>query len=42
MLWKKIKYYWLGFEAYLSWDKLQQHLEQVLHKIGSEYIINFV
>ena len=42
MLWKKMKYQWLDFKAYLSWHSLQQHLEQVLLNIGKEYIINFV
>lgn len=41
MLWKKIKYQWLDFKAYLSWHSLQQHLEQVLQNIGEKYIINF-
>lgn len=41
MLWKKIKYQWLDFDAYTSWDSLQQHLSQVLDNIGLEYIINF-
>lgn len=41
MLWKKIKYQWLEFKAYLSWQNLQQHLESVLDGIGQKYIINF-
>ena len=42
MLWKKIKYQWLEFDAFLSWLNLQQHLSQVLENIGSKYILNFV
>lgn len=42
MLWRKIKYQWLAFEAYLSWQNLQLHLNQVLENINQKYIINFV
>ena len=42
MLWKKIKHRWLEFDAYLSWQNLQRHLQHVLDNIGSKYIINFV
>ncbi|RDC66160.1 hypothetical protein AHMF7616_04791 [Adhaeribacter pallidiroseus] len=42
MLWKKIKYQWLDFNAYMCWDNLQQHLTQILDNIGQKYIINFV
>jgi transposase len=42
MLWRKIKYCWLDFNAYLSWNLFSEELEQVLSKIGSQYIINFV
>lgn len=42
MLWKKIKYQWLAFEAYLSWQNLQANLNQVLDNIGQKYILNFV
>lgn len=41
MLWKKIKYRWLEFDAYLSWHNLQLHLNHVLDNIGKKYIINF-
>ena len=42
MLWKKIKYQWLGFDAYLSWQNLQHHLLHVLDNIGLKYILDFV
>jgi len=42
MLWKKIKYQWLHFDAFLSWQNLQQHLEHILDNINLKYIINFV
>jgi transposase len=41
MLWKKIKYQWLKFDAYTSWQNLQQHLNQVLDNISLKYILNF-
>ena len=41
MLWKKIKYQWLEFDAYTSWQNLQQHLNQVLDNISLKYILNF-
>jgi len=42
MLWKKIKYRWIEFDAYLSWQNLQQHLQHVLDNIGLKYKFNFV
>jgi transposase len=39
--WRKIKYQWLHFQAYLSWQNLQDHLKQVLDNIGEKYILNF-
>lgn len=42
MLWKNIKYQWLKFDAYTSWQNLQLHLSQVLDNIGLKYILNFV
>lgn len=41
ILWKKIKYYWLPIDAYQSFEKLDQHLCQVLANIGTEYKICF-
>ena len=41
MLWKKIKYDWLSFEAYSSYNNLCQELDQVLSQIGSNYYITF-
>jgi len=42
MLWKKIKYQWLEFDAFLSWQNLQQYLNLILDNIGVKYKINFV
>ena len=41
ILWRKIKYEWLPFSAYLSFSKLQEALDDILKKFGSEYSINF-
>lgn len=41
MLWRKIKYQWLSFEAFISGQNLQTHLEHVLKNIGQKYILNF-
>jgi len=41
ILWKKIKYQWLDFNAYLSWDNLQYYLKYVLDNINIKCIFNF-
>lgn len=41
MLWKKIKYDWLSWEAYSSQKNLQQELDSILSQIGSKYLISF-
>ena len=41
MLWEKIKYDWLSWEAYSSYKNLCQELDQVLSQIGSLYQITF-
>jgi transposase len=41
MLWKKIKYDWLSWEAYSSYKNLCQELDQVLSQIGSLYRVIF-
>lgn len=41
MLWKKIKYEWLSFEAYTSYKNLCEELDQVLSQIGSKYYVTF-
>lgn len=42
MLWKKIKYDWLSWEAYTSHKNLCEELDKVLSQIGSTYYITFV
>ena len=41
MLWQKIKYDWLSWEAYGSHKKLCQELDGILSQIGSLYQITF-
>jgi transposase len=41
ILWRKIKYDWLPFSAYLSFGKLQEAVEHILKGFSSEYTINF-
>lgn len=41
ILWRFIKYYWLPFSAYLTFDDLVKEVENILAKIGSEFKINF-
>jgi transposase len=41
MLWRFIKYYWLEFEAYLSWKHLVEYVEDILRQVGTKYRINF-
>lgn len=41
ILWRFIKYRWLPFSAYLSYEKLVCQLEKILLAVGTEYRINF-
>ena len=41
ILWRFIKYSWLDFEAYLSWNHLVSCVEDVLRQVGAKYTINF-
>lgn len=41
MLWEKIKYDWLSWEAYSSYKNLSQELDNILSQIGSKYLISF-
>lgn len=42
ILWKKIKYEWLPWEAYASFQTLRSALLEVLHNYGEKYQVNFV
>ncbi len=41
MLWEKIKYDWLTWEAYSCYKNLCEELDKVLSQIGSKYRITF-
>ena len=41
ILWRFIKYWWLPFSAYCSFDALVQAVEEILRKIGDEFVIHF-
>jgi transposase len=41
MLWAKIKYDWLPWEAYKSYKDLCRELDSILSQIGSKYRITF-
>lgn len=41
ILWRKIKYEWLDFEAFVSKEKLLQHLNDILEQVGKKYRITF-
>ena len=41
IVWRFIKYHWLPFSAYLSFDDLVTEVENILAKIGSEFKIEF-
>jgi transposase len=41
ILWRFIKYYWLPFSAYLSFDDLVREVENILARIGTEFKIDF-
>jgi transposase len=42
ILWRKIKYKWLDFMAYLSFQNLKENLNSVLKSIGTKFNIHFV
>ena len=41
ILWKRIKYQWLPFQAYSSTNALNKKLENVLKNAGEKYVIKF-
>ncbi|KJV06330.1 hypothetical protein VZ94_12075 [Methylocucumis oryzae] len=41
ILWRKIKYEWMPFSAYQSFQTLKDSLFEILANIGSSYTINF-
>jgi len=41
ILWRKMKYEWLPFEAYQSYSQLKSSILDILEKTGSKYRITF-
>jgi transposase len=41
ILWRKIKYEWLGPDDYASFEKLTEAIKEILSNLGTEYLINF-
>ncbi len=39
--WRFIKYKWLPLQAFVNFQTLKDNLKNVLHNIGTKYIINF-
>jgi transposase len=41
ILWRFMKYYWLPFSAYMSFQDLLQSIEDILTRFGTDYTIAF-
>ncbi|KJR41962.1 transposase [Candidatus Magnetoovum chiemensis] len=41
ILWRFMKYEWIEFYAYKSWENLIEYVENVLRNFGEKYIINY-
>jgi transposase len=41
ILWRRIKYQWIPFDAYLSFQNLKERLSFVLNNVGKQYDIIF-
>jgi transposase len=41
ILWRKMKYEWMSFDAFSSFHSLKENLNQLIEQIGGKYIINF-
>ena len=41
ILWKRIKYQWIPFEAYVNSNTLNENLESILENVGAKYVIKF-
>jgi transposase len=42
ILWRFMKYEWIEFWAYTSWDHLVKYVEETIKNFGEKYKINFV
>lgn len=41
-LWRFMKYEWIEFKAYKSWENLVEYIEKIAENFGTKYTINFV
>jgi hypothetical protein len=41
ILWRFVKYHWLPFSAYMSFQSLVRAVEDILTRYGTDYTINF-
>ena len=41
ILWRFMKYDWLEITAYESWQRLREHVEEMLRGFGQDFVINF-
>ncbi|WP_052566997.1 transposase [Candidatus Magnetobacterium casense] len=41
ILWRFMKYEWINFSAYKSWNHLVDYIDGVLNNFGQEYIITY-
>jgi len=41
ILWKFIKYKWISLDAYESYSKMAEEVEQILKNMGEKYVIKF-
>jgi len=42
ILWRFIKYEWLGIDAYSSWETFVESVEKILKEFGENYVINSI
>lgn len=41
ILWRKIKYDWLPFDAYATFESLVKQVDNIIHNVGKDFVINF-
>ena len=41
ILWRFMKYIWIEYKAYLSFDNYKEYIENIFEKYGEEFVINF-
>ncbi|MEA3383547.1 MAG: IS630 family transposase [Campylobacterota bacterium] len=41
ILWRFMKYIWIDYKAYLSFENLKEYIETIFKKYGNEFVINF-